>query len=62
METTKLTSELCRVWRVPEYILATVGSVLGYVVGGPDGAILGGVLGFFAGKTAQSLTWTLRDQ
>jgi len=62
METTKLTSELRRLWRVPEYVLATAGSALGYVAGGPDGAILGAVLGFFAGKTAQSLTWMLRDQ
>lgn len=62
MTTTKLSSELRRLWRVSEYVLATVGSVLGYVAVGTDGAILGAVLGFFAGKTVQSLLRTLQNQ
>lgn len=51
-----------RLYRNPEYLLAVAGATLGYVIGGTEGAIFGTVLGFFFGKTVQSLSWTLKSK
>lgn len=40
-------------------VAAAVAGVLGAVVTGPDAAVLGAILGYFVGKTVQSLVWTV---
>lgn len=43
----------------PEYVLATIGTLIGFFIGTIDIAVLGAVVGFFGGKTAQSLIWAV---
>lgn len=53
-------TQVDRLYRNPEYLLAVAGATLGYLIGGTEGVIFGAVLGFFFGKTVQSLNRTLK--
>lgn len=55
-------AQLSRLFHNPDYLLAVVGAVFGQVTAGTEGAIFGAILGYFVGKTAESLTWTLKSK
>lgn len=46
--------------RYPGVSGAVLGGIVGYVLQGMDTAALAILVGFFAGKSLQSLVWTLR--
>lgn len=46
----------------PAYPLGIVGLGLGFLLNNIQGAVLGGVIGYFVGKTIQSFMWTFSSE